>query len=272
MSFFAKLAEVSQKNRSWLCVGLDPIIENIPETIRGASSPILEFNKALIDATIDLVCAYKPNSAFYEQYGLPGLKALQETIAYIGGRVPVILDVKRSDIGHTAQAYAKAAFNEFGADAVTVNPLLGYDSLEPFLDYKDKGIFVLGLTSNKGAEDFEKLMVVQGERRLPLYSVVIEKVKVWNKNNNLGLVAGATNPGELAEIRKMALDMWFLIPGIGAQGGDLPAVLKASVPDRNNPRIIINASRNIIFASKGKDFAEAARNAAIELNSNIRRG
>ncbi|MFC1477934.1 orotidine-5'-phosphate decarboxylase [Candidatus Margulisiibacteriota bacterium] len=285
MKFFDRLKKTSEKNCSFLCIGLDPVLDRIPESLLKEKDPLFEFNKAIIDATADKACAYKPNAAFFEQYGLKGMEALQKTIDYIPDSVPVILDCKRGDIGYTAGAYARAAFEELKADAVTVNPLLGKDSLDPFIEYEDKGVFVLGLTSNQGSEDFQKMNVeVSGAgcqvsasaspkpetRNLkPLFLVIAEKVKQWDKNNNCGLVVGATNNDELRAIRECVPDMWFLIPGIGAQGGDLAAVMQNAVSSKSEPRILINASRSILYASDGQDFANAAGKVASELIDSI---
>jgi len=272
VTFFKKLSQASQKNRSFLCVGLDPVIEKLPEALQREADPLFTFNKAIIDATADLVCAYKPNAAFYEQAGLAGYDALQKTINYIPSHIPVILDVKRSDIGNTAKAYAKAAFEEMRADAVTVNPLLGKDSVVPFLDYTDKGVFVLGLTSNPGADDFEKLYVEarhDATHSHPLYLTITEKVREWNIHNNCGLVVGATQDVEMESIRQASGDMWFLVPGVGAQGGDLNAVMQSATYSTADPRVIINASRSILYASAGQDFAAKAAEQAAELRDRI---
>ncbi|MFC1596125.1 orotidine-5'-phosphate decarboxylase [Candidatus Margulisiibacteriota bacterium] len=269
MKFFDKLKQASRENNSFLCVGLDPVLEKIPAVFHKSENPIFDFNKAIIDATVAHVCAYKPNAAFYEQYGLPGIEALHKTIDYISGKVPVILDVKRSDIGNTAAAYAKAAFELFKADAVTVNPLMGRDSIEPFSKYEDKGVFVLGLTSNQGAEDFQKMIIDQNNEQRPLYLHIAQKVKEWDVFDNCGLVVGATNGGEIAEIRGVVPDKWFLIPGIGAQGGDLASVLKSAVSKVSEPKIIINASRSVLYAGSDDDFTTASQMAAIELKNEL---
>lgn len=265
MRFFDSLELASQKNQSLLCVGLDAELEKLPEILRDSKEPLFEFNKALIDATKHLVCAYKPNSAFYEKYGISGLTQLQKTIDYIPNDIPVILDVKRSDIGNTARAYAQAAFEELKADAVTVNPLLGHDSVEPFTSFTDKGVFVLGLTSNPGADDFEKLMTGGS----PLYLKIAQKVQEWNIHNNCGLVVGATQGEALATIRAIVPQMWFLVPGIGAQGGDLKTVIKLGSSSAKNPKLVINVSRNVIYASSGKDFAQAAAKNAADFREQI---
>lgn len=263
VNFIEKLAKAVQKNRSLLCVGLDPDPALMPEGIG-----VFEFNKAIIDATAGLVCAYKPNFAFYEALGSEGLDALKRTVDYVPGDIPVIGDAKRGDIGNTAKAYAKSIFSHFNFDAATVNPYLGFDSIEPFLQYRDKGVFVLCRTSNAGAADFQSLPCeVNGSRHL-LFEVVAEKVSRWNTGGNLGLVVGATYPEELKLIRERFPDILLLIPGIGAQGGDLAAVVSCGV-DAGRQRTIINSSRQILYASRGDNFARAAGQAAQELRDKI---
>jgi orotidine-5'-phosphate decarboxylase len=263
MKFTEKLANITMKNNSLLCVGLDPDPALMPEKVS-----VFEFNKAIIDATADLVCAYKPNLAFYEALGIEGMKALQQTVKYIPEHIPVIADAKRSDIGNTAKAYAKAIFDYYGFDAVTVNPYLGYDSLEPFINYQDKGIFILCRTSNAGAVDFQSLPCNIPPSPHPLFEIVAEKAGEWNKYGNIGLVVGATYPEELNIIRHNHPDMLLLIPGVGTQGGDLKSVIR----NGTNPRktgAIINSSRQVLYASKGSDFAQAARKVAAELRDQI---
>jgi orotidine-5'-phosphate decarboxylase len=263
MSFIDKLAQTSLKNRSLLCVGLDPDPALMPEKIG-----IYEFNKAIIDATRDLVCAYKPNIAFYEALGNEAVKALHKTMEYIPNDIPRIIDAKRGDIGNTAKAYATSLFDRFGADAITASPYLGYDSLEPFIERRDRGIFILCRTSNPGAADFQSLAIDTGKGKRMLYEVVAEKVNEWNKYGNLGLVVGATYPDELKLIRERYPQMLLLIPGVGMQGGELEQVVKYGV-DKGRQRTVINSSRQILYASKGKDFAAAAAKAARELRDRI---
>jgi orotidine-5'-phosphate decarboxylase len=260
--FIERLDDASRKNRSLLCIGLDPWGPSLP------IADITAFNKAIIDATHDLVCAYKPNSAFYEAEGLDGLRALEATIAAVPDGIPVILDAKRGDIGNTAAAYAKAAFEIFGADAVTVNPYMGGDTVEPFLAYEDKAAFILTRTSNPGGQDFEDLNVESTGGTHPLYERVTAHAVEWNTKSNVGLVVGATQPEEFARIRALAPDLPILVPGIGTQGGDLAASMKNGV-DARGRGVIISASRSVIYASKGADFAEAARAAAMELRDAI---
>jgi orotidine-5'-phosphate decarboxylase len=263
MDFIEKLAKASRKNRSVLCVGLDPDPAWMPGGIG-----IFAFNKAIIDATADLVCAYKPNIAFYEALGIEGLNALKHTRDYVPADIPVIVDAKRGDIGNTAAAYARGLFDYFNFDATTASPYLGYDSLKPFIEYKDRGVFILCRTSNPGAVDFQSLSCkVEAGHRM-LFEIVAEKVNSWNVHGNLGLVVGATYPEELRLMRQKYPDMPFLVPGVGAQGGNLSLVVKYGV-DPGRRRTIINSSRQVLYASKGKDFAAAARKVAREMRDTI---
>ena len=256
MGFFQKLVARIINNDSLLCVGLDPDPSRFPPSLLEDGSPILAFNKSIIDATQDLVCAYKPNIAFYEAAGLEGLDALKKTIEYIPDEIPVILDAKRGDVGSTAGAYARAAFEIWGADAVTVNPYLGHDSLEPFLDYEEKGVFLLCHTSNPGARDFQSLQC----HGRPLHEIVADRALEWG----LALVVGATYPEVLRRIRDLAPQAWILVPGIGAQGGDLEKALAAGLNSEGHG-LIINASRSIIYAAH-------PRAAASELRDRINQG
>jgi orotidine-5'-phosphate decarboxylase len=261
VDFVSRLLNASRRNRSLLCVGLDPDPARLPV------KDIFEFNKAIIDATADLVCCYKPNLAFYEALGIRGLQALKKTVAYIPRDIPVIGDAKRGDIGNTAAAYAKALFEYYKFDAVTVNPYLGYDSVKPFLDYRNKGIFVLCRTSNSSACDFQDLVDNFG---MKFYQTVALRAGDWNKGGNIGLVVGATYPEELKEIRKLCPGMPLLIPGIGAQAGDLELSVRYGV-DAAKEMAIIVAARQVLYASKGADYAQAARKAALELRDSINR-
>ena len=263
MIFIDKLNAAAEKNRSLVCVGLDTDPEIIP-----AGMSVLDFNRAIIDATADLVCAYKPNIAFYEAQGEKGLDTLHKTIAHIPKDIPVIIDAKRGDIGNTAQAYAKALFEYMVCDAVTVSPYLGFDSLEPFLKYKEKGVIIICRTSNKGAADFQSLPCQFEGKTMPLYEVVALKASRWNTNKYIGLVIGATYPDELNNIRLAHPDMPILIPGVGAQGGDLELSVRNGI-DAHNRGIIINSSRGILYAGNGVDFANAARHAAQTLRDDI---
>ncbi len=264
MKFIEKLKNVSHKNNSLLCVGLDTELEKIPKYLLQEKDPIFSFNQKIIDSTKDMVCAYKPNLAFYEAYGIKGLEALKKTCEYIPENIPVILDAKRGDIGNTSKMYAKAIFDEFKADGVTLNPYLGEDSLAPFLEYEDKCSFILCLTSNVGAKDFQ-LQNIDGK---PLYKIVAEKVKSWNKKRNCGLVVGATYPEQLKEIREIAQDFPILIPGVGAQKGDAELTVKYGT-DKNGELAIINSSRGVIYASSEKDFAQSAREEAKRLRDSF---
>ena len=263
MNFIEKLNEAVRKNRSLVCVGLDTSPELIP-----SGMTVLEFNKAIIDATADLVCAYKPNLAFYEVQGEKGLETLHNTVKYIPEDIPVIGDAKRGDIGNTSAAYAKALFEHFDFDAVTVSPYLGFDSLEPFLKYQEKGVIILCRTSNKGASDFQSLLCQYEGKTMPLYEIVALKASRWNINHNVGLVVGATYLEELKNIRQAHPGLPILIPGIGAQGGDLELAVRYGI-DADNRGIIINSSRGIIYAGTGADFARAARCATETLRDEI---
>ena len=264
MNFIEKLIAASQKNKSLLCVGLDPDPELMPDKIG-----VFEFNKAIIDATSDLVCAYKPNLAFYEALGSKGLNALKQTVKYIPNDIPVIGDAKRGDIGNTAKAYARSIFDNFNFDATTVNPYLGFDSIKPFIQYTDKGIFILCRTSNAGAIDFQSLRCETREHGYrPLFEIVALKASEWNTYGNIGLVVGATYLEELRLIRQSHPDMPLLIPGIGAQKGDLASVVRYGV-NTQGQMAIISSSRQIIYASKGKDFAQVARRVASSLQEQI---
>lgn len=271
-SAFVKKLEGRWKKGLFVCVGLDPDYNQLPSSIKkkDAEESILKFNREIVDATADLVCAFKPNGAFYEAEGREGYSALLKTVKYIRDnylKIPIILDAKRADIGNTNSGYIKAAFDKLGADAITVHPYLGREALQPFLDRKDKGIIVLARTSNPGAGEFQDLKV--GDTKEPLYKVVARNVaESWNQNGNCALVVGATYPKELAEVRAIVGDMPILIPGIGEQGGDLEATVKAG-RDSKNQGVVINSSRGIIFASKGTDFAEAARAETKRLSKDI---
>jgi orotidine-5'-phosphate decarboxylase len=263
VNFIDKLTNITQKNNSLLCIGLDPDPELMPDKV-GTH----EFNKAIIDATADLVCAYKLNLAFYEALDDEGINALKRTIKYIPDDVPVIGDAKRGDIGNTAKAYAKAIFSNLNFDAATVNPYLGFDSIEPFIQYSDRGVFILCRTSNAGAMDFQSLHCQTETGDRPLFEIVALKASQWNTHSNIGLVVGATYPEELRLIRENHPDMPLLIPGIGAQGGEIASAVRYGVNSKGE-RAILNSSRQIIYASREKDFAQAARRVASELRDQI---
>jgi orotidine-5'-phosphate decarboxylase len=264
MVFTQRIREIQTKQNSLLCIGLDIDKEKIPAHLK-SSNPVLEFNKQIIDATHDLVCAYKPNLAFYEALGECGFTALRETLKLIPNSVFTIGDGKRGDIGNTAERYAKSLFYDFGFDSVTVNPYMGFDSIEPFIANPEKGIFILALTSNSGSKDFQRLKV--GTK--PLYEKIVRATKKWDIHQNIGLVVGATHPKELYHIRKIVPEMPILIPGVGKQGGDLKSAIRYGC-DKHGQLAIINASRSIIYASSGKDFAEAARAEAKKIMEGIR--
>lgn len=261
MNFIDKLLEASRANNSLLCIGLDPDPELMP-----AGMGILDFNRAIVEATSDLVCAYKPNLAFYEAMGRDGFVTLEGTVACIPDNIPVIGDAKRGDIGSTARAYAKSLFEMFGFDAATVNPLMGFDSLEPFIDYADKGVFVLCRTSNPGSADLQEQLLANG----PLFEIIARRAREWNVNGNIGLVVGATYPDEVSRVRQLCPDMPLLIPGVGRQGGDLSSAVRYGV-DAKGQKVIISSSRQVTYASKGDDFVAAAREAALSLRDEINR-
>lgn len=262
MTFRQKLERAARTNRSLLCVGLDPDPDRLPIADTAA------FLTAVIEATKDLVCAYKPNLAFYEQLGEAGYAALRSALRAIPDEIPVIGDAKRGDVPHTNRAYARALFDELGFDAVTVHPYLGGDALEPFLEREDRAVFILCRTSNPGARDLQDLPV--GTAGRPLYEVIAEHARAWNRRGNVGLVVGATYPAELAQIRTRCPDMLFLVPGIGAQQGEVKAALGAGL-DAQGGGLIINASRAVLYASAGADFAQAARREAEALRNAIER-
>ncbi len=264
--FTQQLERAWDKNDSLVCVGLDPEIERFPAHIRAGPSPIFQFNRAIIDATADLVCAYKPQFAHYAAYEAED--QLERTIEYIHRvhpGVPVILDAKRGDIGNTAERYAIEAFERYGADAVTVNPYLGGDSLEPFLRHAERGVAILCRTSNPGSSDLQDLPVAGR----PLYQVVAElAARRWNSRGNCLLVVGATYPRQLAEVRALVGDMPLLVPGVGAQGGDVEQVV-GSGRTRTGTGLIVSSSRATLYASGGEDFAAAARAATASLRDQI---
>lgn len=256
MNFIAAIQQRWTSAHTMVCVGLDPYPERFPTHLKNHPDGIFEFNKAIIDATADLVCCYKPQFAHFA--ALDALDSLKRTIAYIKSHypdVPVILDSKRGDIGSTASMYAKEAFEIYQADAVTVNPYMGIDTIAPFTQFHDKGVILLCRTSNPGAAALQNQLIGQ----VPLYQVVADlAAKQWNDAGNLLLVVGATADEEMRQIRARAGDMPFLVPGIGAQGGDLAAVIAAGM-DASGNGLIINSSRAILYASDGADFAQAAR-------------
>lgn len=269
---FRDLVTESNAQGRFVCVGLDSDRARLPEGVPSGPTSQFDFNRSIIDATADIVAAYKPNSAFYEAAGPAGMEALLLTIEYIHQVAPhtlVILDCKRGDIGSTNRGYVEAAFDTLGADALTIHPYLGVEAMREFLGSPERGAFVLCRTSNPGAGEFQDLRVHTDDGERALFEVVAENVRTaWNGNGNCGLVVGATYPEELAVIRGLAPDLPFLIPGIGAQGGDVRATVASSGMASGAPTVI-NSSRGIIFASSGSDFASAARAATQVLNSQI---
>lgn len=259
MTVRQKFNGIFQKNNSLLCIGLDPELEKLPRDILSKTNSIFNFNKAIIDATYTLVAAYKPNSAFYEAYGLDGLKQLKLTMLYLQDKypeIPIILDAKRGDVGNTAKMYARSVFEYWGADAVTINPYLGYDAVEPFLRYENKLTILLLKTSNPDSKQFQDLKVA-GE---PFYLAMAKKIRKW-KDSNIGVFVGSTYPKELGQIRKLFPKAIMLSAGIGAQSASVEAAVKAGV-DADGKNIVFNASRSILYASPGKNFAVAAQKEA----------
>jgi orotidine-5'-phosphate decarboxylase len=266
-TFLERLDNACEANRSLLCVGLDPEPGRLPV------DNVLDFNRAIVEATTDLAAAYKPNLAFYEALGLPGLRALEGTIQAIREAAPqalIIGDAKRGDGGPSAAAYARAMFQVWGFDSVTVNPWGGGETLKPFLEDASKGVFVWCRGSYASAADLQDLEVASPYGKTTMYEHVARTSLEWNDKGNVGLVLGATVPDQLAAIRKVCPDSPFLIPGIGAQGGDLEASVRCGV-NANGRRAVINSSRSIIYASDGADFARASRQSAASLRDAINR-
>lgn len=260
-TFRERYEAASTANDSLLCVGLDPDPGRIPDGVG-----MLEFLQSIVEATADLVCCFKPNAAFFESRGPEGVEELRALIAGMPDEAPVLLDAKRGDIGHTAEHYARAVFEQLGAHGVTVSPYLGRDAVEPFLAHEDRHSFVLCRTSNAGAGDFQDLPV--GESGRPLYLQVAAAASAWNQRGNVGLVVGATYPGEAREVRALCPDMLLLMPGVGAQAGDLEAAVQAAV-DGDGGGILVNASRGVLYAGSGDDYAAAARAEATRLRDAI---
>lgn len=255
-----------RKKKSFLCIGLDVDVTKIPPHLLETEDPIFEFNKAIIEATHHLCVAYKPNTAFYEAYGIKGWKSLEKTIKYLNTNYPeifTIADAKRGDIGNTSTMYAKAFFEDLAFDSVTVAPYMGKDSIEPFLAFKNKHTIMLALTSNKGAFDFQTTKIDNSE----LYKHVLETSKNWENSENLMYVVGATKAEYFKEIRKIVPSSFLLVPGVGAQGGSLEDVCKYGLND--NIGLLVNSSRGIIYASKHKDFATKAALKAQELQEKM---
>jgi orotidine-5'-phosphate decarboxylase len=249
----AELVQQIFTKKSFLCVGLDPDLEKIPKHLLDTENPVLEFNKAIIEATAPFCVAYKPNLAFFEALGELGMSTFYETLKSIPKTHFVIADAKRGDIGNTSKKYAEAFYNRFGCDAITIVPYMGADSVQPFLGEKGKWAILLALTSNPGADDFEQLPLANGKR---LFEEVIDRAMEWGSTEELMFVVGATRPDMLKRIRERAPEYFFLIPGVGAQGGNLEEVAKAALT--KDCGILVNASRSILYASSGADFAEKA--------------
>ena len=265
MTTQALVSEIKKK-QSFLCIGLDVDLSKIPTHLLELEDPIFEFNKAIIEATHHLCVAYKPNTAFYEAYGLKGWKSLEKTIQYLNTNYPeiyTIADAKRGDIGNTSTMYAKAFLEDLAFDSVTVAPYMGKDSVEPFLAFKDKHTIMLALTSNKGAFDFQTLQTNGQE----LYKQVLETSKTWENSENLMYVVGATKAEYFKEIRKIVPNSFLLVPGVGAQGGNLQDVCKYGMSD--NVGLLINSSRGIIYAGNDENFAQTAATKALELQQQM---
>ncbi len=262
---FRKLSASIEKRDSNLCIGLDPAVEKLPEFLSEYDDPVLEFNTRIIEATQDVSCAYKLNTAFYESLGEKGWSTFGETIARVPDDIYVIADCKRSDVGNSAKQYAQTFFDYFEVDALTVNPYMGYDSLEPFLSYKGKDIFALAVTSNRGAQDFQ-LLEFNGKK---FYEIVLEKLSAWNTNGNIGAVVGATQGDQLARIRKAYPQIPLLVPGIGAQGGSGEDVAAAVSSD--GAPVIVNVSRDIIFSGFDEKFADKVREKAFYYSALLKR-
>ena len=250
--------------KSFLCIGLDTDIQKIPEHLLKFDDPVFEFNKQIIDSTKDLCVAYKLNTAFYESNGINGWKSLMKTIEYIPKNIFSIADAKRGDIGNTSKMYAKTFFETMDFDSITVNPYMGSDSVEPFLDFNNKWVILLALTSNKGSEDFQNF---SNQSNVKLYQQVIEKSMDWSDDSRIMYVVGATKSDSLKEIRKIIPDHFLLIPGVGAQGGSLDDVVKFGM--NKDCGLLINSSRSIIYAGQRENFAENAREAALKIKSEM---
>lgn len=259
----AFLFEQIQKKQSFLCVGLDTDLKKIPPHLLDAEDPVFEFNKQIIDATKDLAVAYKPNIAFYEAMGAKGWASLEKTVNYIPKDIFTIADAKRGDIGNTSSLYARAFFDNMDFDSVTVAPYMGSDSVKPFLEFENKWVILLGVTSNEGGKDFQFL---ESDGK-PLYQHVMAKSKEWGTADNMMYVVGATRPEYLSDIRQTIPDHFLLVPGVGAQGGDLQEVCKHGMNAQCG--LLINSTRGIIYASNGEDFAERAREEAMKLQAEM---
>jgi len=261
------LEKLHKKNtfKKFICIGLDTDVDKMPDSLKSHSHPVFEFNREIINATKDYAAAYKFNFAFYEKDGTSGFQTLLNSIRLIPEDILIIGDAKRGDIGNTSKMYAKSVFEHFKCDAITINPYMGEDSVKPFLEFSDKLNFILALTSNPGANDIEKLSLEDGSF---LYQKVIDNVKSWNKNNNCGIVFGATKSDELKDNLNRIASLPILLPGIGAQGGSLEEII-GILKNRKPTNFLINVSRGIIYKSKSNDFAEAARAEILSYNNRI---
>lgn len=258
------IAEIFRK-KSFLCVGLDTELSKIPTHLHDTEDPIFEFNRHIIDATRDLCVAYKPNLAFYEALGPKGWQIFERTVKYIGNQHFIIADAKRGDIGNTSRMYAEAFFNQLGCDAVTVAPYMGEDSVKPFLGFDEKWAIVLALTSNQGSFDFQ--LDRSGDANEPLWEKVLRVVQTWGTPDNTMFVTGATHPQAFARIRRIVPNHFLLVPGVGAQGGDLQSICEHGM--NNDCGLLVNASRSILYASNGADFTEKAREEALKLQGEM---
>ncbi len=268
MNFRENLEAAWERSDSMLCIGLDPEPSLMADGY--GADDVAAFNIAIIEATSDLVCAYKPNIAFYEGLGPErGYAALRQTLAAIPPHVITLADAKRGDVEHTARAYVKALYDDLGFDAVTVNPYLGRDSVEPWIERADKSAFIVCRTSNPGGPDFQDLQVQSDSGARPLYEVVAARARSWDRHGNVGLVVGATYPDEMRRLRAICPDTTFLVPGIGAQAGSIEEAVRAGI-DARGRGMLVSASRGVTYASKGADFAAAARAAALKLRDEIR--
>ncbi|TRX47990.1 orotidine-5'-phosphate decarboxylase [Fulvivirga sp. M361] len=258
--------KIRQKD-SYLCVGLDTDMDRIPKSLLKEKDPVFEFNRQIIDATVDYCVAYKPNIAFYEALGPKGWESLAKTLDYIPKEVFTIADAKRGDIGNTSKLYAKAFFETMDFDSITVAPYMGADSVTPFLEFDGKWVILLAHTSNQGSQDFQ--LIKNGDSQLPLYAEVIKKSQLWCSSEQLMYVVGATRADRMAEIRNLAPDHFFLVPGVGAQGGDLKAVSQHGM--NKTCGLLVNNTRSIIYASSEKDFAAAAGREAHKMQQDMQR-
>lgn len=260
----SELIQAIRTKKSFLCVGLDTELSKIPKHLLETEDPVFEFNKAIIDATKDFCVAYKPNLAFYEALGIQGWQSLQKTIDYIPKNIFTIADAKRGDIGNTSRLYAQTFFQTYNFDSVTVAPYMGEDSVSPFLAFENKWVILLGLTSNVGSNDFQFLETTDNQF---FHEVVLQKAQQWGTPENMMFVIGATHPEHFANIRKIAKEHFYLVPGVGAQGGDLESVARFGM--NQDCGLLVNSSRGIIYASSGVDFAERASEAAQEMQQQM---